>query len=110
MQLLQKESMSKPDKAAPVPGPLDAPAAPSATVPVKALPKSASIPTSASKPPQAAPVEVEKSFKEPLVEGMEGKEEYGYIVTNQRSAFVLIAMCSYYLWSFVEKNGEQLMR
>uniref|UniRef100_A0A3B5LNL1 Protein tyrosine phosphatase receptor type Na n=1 Tax=Xiphophorus couchianus TaxID=32473 RepID=A0A3B5LNL1_9TELE len=75
--------MSKPDKAAPVPGPLDAPAAPSATVPDKALPKSASIPTSTSKPPQAAPVEVEKSFKEPLVEGMEGKEEYGYIVTNQ---------------------------
>ncbi|XP_054887338.1 protein tyrosine phosphatase receptor type Na [Poeciliopsis prolifica] len=83
MQLLQKESMSKPDKAPSVPGPLDAPAASSATVTDKALPKSASIPTSTSKPPQAAPAEVEKSFKELLAEGVEGKEEYGYIVTNQ---------------------------
>uniref|UniRef100_A0A3B3VL82 Protein tyrosine phosphatase receptor type Na n=1 Tax=Poecilia latipinna TaxID=48699 RepID=A0A3B3VL82_9TELE len=66
MQLLQKESVSKPDKAAPVPGPRDAPAASSAIVPDKALPKSPSIPTSASKPPQAAPAEVEKSFKDPL--------------------------------------------
>ncbi|KAM4730953.1 protein tyrosine phosphatase receptor type Na [Anableps anableps] len=83
MQLLQKESMSKPEKAAPVPGPPNAPAATSATLSDKILPKSASIPTSASKPPQAVPVEVEKGFKEPLVEGTEGKEEYGYIVTNQ---------------------------
>ncbi|XP_047227416.1 protein tyrosine phosphatase receptor type Na isoform X2 [Girardinichthys multiradiatus] len=81
MQLMQ--SVSKPETAAPVPVPLDAPAASSTILPDKTLPKSTSLPTSASRPPQAAPAEVEKGFKEPLVEGTGGKEEYGYIVTNQ---------------------------
>uniref|UniRef100_A0A3Q2QE70 Protein tyrosine phosphatase receptor type Na n=1 Tax=Fundulus heteroclitus TaxID=8078 RepID=A0A3Q2QE70_FUNHE len=83
IQLLQKESMPKPEKAAPVPGPLDAPTASSAPLPDKTLAKNASLPTSASRPPQAAPAEFEKGFKEPLVDGTGGKEEYGYIVTNQ---------------------------
>ncbi|XP_015259190.1 PREDICTED: receptor-type tyrosine-protein phosphatase-like N [Cyprinodon variegatus] len=82
-ELLQKESMSKPEKAVPVPGLLDSPAASSTKHPDKTLPKSATLPTSASRPPQAAPVEVEKDFGEPLMEGTGGKEEYGYIVTNQ---------------------------
>ncbi|XP_041858051.1 protein tyrosine phosphatase receptor type Na isoform X2 [Melanotaenia boesemani] len=81
-ELLKKESVSKQEK--PVPGPPDALPAPSSTsVPDAPPAKSASLPPSASQPPQAAPAETGHTFKEPLVEGTGGKEEYGYIVTNQ---------------------------
>lgn len=105
MQLLQRESLSKPEKAAPVTGPLDATAASSSTLNDKSVPKSARLPVPTSRPPQAAPAEVEKGFKEPLVEGTGVKEEYGYIVTNQRSAFVLIAtyICNHFF--HLEKNN-----
>ncbi|XP_017279362.1 protein tyrosine phosphatase receptor type Na isoform X2 [Kryptolebias marmoratus] len=82
MQLLKKESMSKPER--PAPSPPDAPPAPSsASLPDVPPLKSASLPTSASKPPQSASGDSGKDFKDPLVEGAGAKEEYGYIVTNQ---------------------------
>ncbi|XP_070693630.1 protein tyrosine phosphatase receptor type Na [Pempheris klunzingeri] len=88
MQLLKTDSVShKPEKPGPVPGPPDAPPAPSSTsVPATPAAKSASLPTSASQPPQTAPAEAGQGLKEkglPLVEGTGAKEEYGYIVTNQ---------------------------
>ncbi|XP_037645727.1 protein tyrosine phosphatase receptor type Na isoform X2 [Sebastes umbrosus] len=91
MQLLKADSVShKPEKPAPVPGPLNAPPAPSsASVPATLLAKSAVHPPSASRPPQAAPAAAAgQGLKEqgppvPLVEGTGAKEEYGYIVTNQ---------------------------
>jgi len=87
MQLLKKESVSKPEKPAAVPGPPDDPPAPSsASVPDTPPAKSASLPPSASKPPHSVPAEDWHTFKESLVEGAGAKEEYGYIVTNQRSA------------------------
>lgn len=91
MQLLKTDSVSrKPDKPAPVPGPPDAPPAPSSTsIPATAPTKGAGLPPSASQPPQAAPAEAGQGLKKqglPLVDGTGGKEEYGYIVTNQRSA------------------------
>lgn len=91
MQLLKADSVShKPEKPAPVPGPPDAPPAPSsASVPVTPPAKSASLPASASQPPQAAPAGAGQGLTDqrpPLVEGTGAKEEYGYIVTNQRSA------------------------
>lgn len=91
MQLLKTDSVSrKPEKPAPVPGPPDAPPAPSsASVPATPPAKSASLLPSASQPPQSAPAEAGQGLKEkapPLVEGAGAKEEYGYIVTNQRSA------------------------
>lgn len=94
MQVLKTDSMSnKPQKPAPVPGPPDVPPAPSSAS-VSATPpaRSASLPPSVSQPPQASPVEAGQGLKKqepPLVEGAGAKEEYGYIVTNQRSAFKL---------------------
>ncbi len=91
MQLLKTDSVShKPEKPAPVPGPPDAPPAPSsASVPATPPAKSPSLHPPASQPPQAAPAEAGQGLKEqrpPLVEGTGAKEEYGYIVTNHRSA------------------------
>lgn len=92
MQLLKKESASEPEKPAPAPGPPDGPpATSSASIPDAAPLKSASIPTSASKPPQTTTGDSGKDFKGPLVEGTGAKEEYGYIVTNQRSALLITA-------------------
>lgn len=97
MQLLKTDSMSnKPQKPAPVPGSPDAAPAPSSAS-VSATPpaRSASLPPSASQPPKASPVEAGQGLKNqepPLVEGTGAKEEYGYIVTNQRSALYLIKM------------------
>lgn len=95
MQLFKTDSVSrKPEKPAAVPGPPNAPPATSspssssikATTPTK---KDA-LPPSASQPPQTAPAaEAEQGVKEqglPLADGAGGKEQYGYIVTNQRSA------------------------
>uniref|UniRef100_A0A8C9YBA8 Protein tyrosine phosphatase receptor type Na n=1 Tax=Sander lucioperca TaxID=283035 RepID=A0A8C9YBA8_SANLU len=77
----------KPEKPVPVPGPPDAPPGPPSTsVPTTPPAKSASLPPSASQPPQAAPAETGQSLKKqglPLVEGTGAKEEYGYIYTNQ---------------------------
>lgn len=93
MQLLKTDSVAhKPEKPAPVPvsGPAAAPPAPSSVLAPATVPaKSASLPPSASQAPQAAPAAPEVGLKEhglPLVEGTGGKEEYGYIVTNRRSA------------------------
>lgn len=91
MQLLKTDSVSnKPQKPAPVPGPPDAPSASSSTSVSSTPPaKSSSHSPSASQPPQAAPAEAEHGVREqepPLIEGAGAKEEYGYIVTNQRSA------------------------
>uniref|UniRef100_A0A8C3AYL8 Protein tyrosine phosphatase receptor type Na n=1 Tax=Cyclopterus lumpus TaxID=8103 RepID=A0A8C3AYL8_CYCLU len=88
MQLLKTDSVShKPEKHAPVPGPHDAPPAPtSASVPSPPQAKSASLLPSASQPPQVAPAKGGHGLKEqgpPLVEGTGAKEEYGYIVTSQ---------------------------
>lgn len=89
MQMLKTDSVSnKPQKAAPVPGPPEAPPAPpSASVPATSPAKMASPPSPATQPPQAAPEEAEQGLKEqgpPLVEGVGAKEEYGYIVTDHR--------------------------
>ncbi|KAA8588253.1 hypothetical protein FQN60_001447 [Etheostoma spectabile] len=88
MQLLKTDSVShKPEKPVPVPGSPDAPPVPASTsVPTTPPAKSASLPPSASQPPQAAPAETGQSLKKqglPLVEGTGAKEEYGYIYTNQ---------------------------
>lgn len=96
MQLLKKESVSKPerpDSASGPPGPPPGPPpAPSSNYIPDAPPlKSASLPTSASNPPQSTPGDSGKDFKDPLVEGAGAKEEYGYIVTNQRSALLITA-------------------
>lgn len=107
MQLLKADSVShKPEKPAPVPGPLNAPPAPSsASVPATLLAKSAVHPPSASRPPQAAPAAAAgQGLKEqgppvPLVEGTGAKEEYGYIVTNQRSALDQIQLSALLLLS-----------
>lgn len=97
MQLLKTDNVSnKPQKPAPVPGPPDAPPA-SSLVSTTAPAGSASLPPSVSQPPQASPVEAGHGLKEqqpPLVEGTGAKEEYGYIVTNQRSALDLIEIFS----------------
>lgn len=85
----QKQTL-KTDSGSKKPQRPDAPPAPSsASVPVTPPVKSASLPPSASQPPQAAPAEAGQGLKEqglPLVEGTGAKEEYGYIVTNRRSA------------------------
>lgn len=96
MQLLKTDSVShKPAKPAPVPGPPAAPpATSSASVPATPPAKSASKSPSASQPPQVAPAEAGHGLKEqgpPLVEGTGAKEEYGYIITNQRSALSQIS-------------------
>ncbi|KAK5861268.1 hypothetical protein PBY51_022678 [Eleginops maclovinus] len=88
MQLLKTDSVAqKPAKPVPVPGPPDAPPAPSsASVSATSPAKSLHLPPSTSLPPQAAPAEAGKGSKEqglPLVEGTGAKEQYGYIVTNQ---------------------------
>ncbi|XP_029980249.1 protein tyrosine phosphatase receptor type Na [Sphaeramia orbicularis] len=88
MQLLKSDSATgKPEKPAPVPGPPNAPPAPSsASAPATSPVKSAGLPLSVSHPPQAPPAETGQGLKEekpPLVEGTGAKEEYGYIVTNQ---------------------------
>lgn len=83
MQLLKTESVShKPERPASVPGPPDAPPAPS-LVPTTASTKKGNLPPSASKPTQAAPAQAGQE-ELPLVTSTGGKEEYGYIVTNQR--------------------------
>lgn len=97
MQLLKTDSVSnKPQKSAPVLGRPDAHAAPpappapsSVSAPATPPAKSTTLPTSASQPPQAAPAEAGQGLKEqgpPNVKGSGAKEEYFYIVTNQRSA------------------------
>ncbi|XP_037344724.1 protein tyrosine phosphatase receptor type Na [Pungitius pungitius] len=88
MQLLKTNSYSqKPGRPAPAPGPPGAPAAPTfSSVPATPQAKSASLPPSASQPPQAAPAEAGPGLKEQGLEPVEGtgaKEEYGYIVTDQ---------------------------
>lgn len=88
MQLLKTDSISnKPEKPVPV-----APVPSTASVQVTPSSKSSSLPPSASQPPQAAPAEAGLDFKGqglPVVESTGAKEEYGYIVTNQRSALDL---------------------
>ncbi len=91
MQLLKTDSVArKPEKPAPAPGPPNASPAPaSLSVPATPPAKSPSLLHAASQPPQAAPAEAGQGLKEqglPLVEGAGVKEEYGYIVTNRRSA------------------------
>lgn len=86
MQVLKTDGVSsKIEKPVPAPSPPDAPHAPSsASVSATAPAKSAGLPPSAHQPPQAAlGVELNKQGP-PLVEGTGAKEEYGYIVTNQR--------------------------
>ncbi|XP_040003585.1 protein tyrosine phosphatase receptor type Na [Xiphias gladius] len=84
---LKEKQTLKTDSGSKKPQRPDAPPAPSsASVPVTPPVKSASLPPSASQPPQAAPAEAGQGLKEqglPLVEGTGAKEEYGYIVTNR---------------------------
>lgn len=93
MQLFKTDSVSrKPEKPAPVPGSPNAPPASSSSSSIKATAptRKDALPPSASQPPQTAPAaEAEQGVKEqglPLADGAGGKEQYGYIVTNQRSA------------------------
>ena len=85
MQLFKTDSESrKPEKPPAVPGLPDVPPAPSSTsAPAAAPTKSASPPAAGSQPTQAAPT---GQHGLPLVDGTGSKEEYGYIVTNQRSS------------------------
>lgn len=93
MQQFKSDALPrKPEKAAAVPAPPDAPPASSSSVTtsVKATAptRKDAFPPSASQPPQAAPAaDAGQAVKElglPLPEGTGGKEQYGYIVTNQR--------------------------
>lgn len=96
MQLFKTDSVSrKPEKPAPVSGPPDATPASSSSsssiiIEAAAPTRKDALPPSASQPPQTAPAaEAEQGVKEqglPLADGTGGKEQYGYIVTNQRSA------------------------
>lgn len=94
MQLFKTDSVSrKPEEPAPIPGPPNAPPVSSSSSSlIKATPptRKDALPPSVSQPPQTAPAaEAEQGVKEqglPLADGAGGKEQYGYIVTNQRSA------------------------
>lgn len=92
MQLLKKESVSKPERPDSASGPPDPPPALSSNS-IQDAPalKSADLPTSASDSPQSTPRDSEKDFKDTVAEGTGAKEEYGYIVTNQRSALLITA-------------------
>ncbi|XP_029936530.1 protein tyrosine phosphatase receptor type Na [Myripristis murdjan] len=84
-QLLKTDRVSsKPEKPAST---ANTPAVPSsAPAPVPAPAKTPNLAPPASQTPQAAPAEAGHGPKDqelPLVEGTGGKEEYGYIVTNQ---------------------------
>ncbi|KAF6714539.1 Receptor-type tyrosine-protein phosphatase-like N [Oryzias melastigma] len=74
LQLLKKQSVSKPEKTLHLDSPQHLF---SASIPASPPPKSPGSPPS---PPQVPP---EHHFKEPVVEGAGAKEEYGYIYTNR---------------------------
>ncbi|KAM3608162.1 uncharacterized protein V6R79_020257 [Siganus canaliculatus] len=87
LQLLKTDSVSrKPEKPKLIPD-IPVPASSTTSLPATAPAKSASISSSpTSQSPQPAPAEAGQGLKEqglPLVGGTGGKEEYGYIVTNQ---------------------------
>lgn len=87
MQLIKTDSVPlKPEKPVAVLEPPDAPPAPSSiSISAPATTKiSGSVP-SVSQAPQAAPAETGQSLKDLPLDGTGGKEEYGYIFTNQRS-------------------------
>lgn len=88
MQLLKTDSVSnKPQR----PASPDAPPVPS-SAPATTPARGATPPPSGPQPPQASPVEAGQGLKKqepPLVEGTGAKEEYGYIVTNNRSVLDL---------------------
>lgn len=87
MQLMKTDSVSlKPEKPAAILQPPDAPSAPSSsTSSTPATTKTSGSVHSVSQAPHATPAELGQSFNLPL-DGTGGKEEYGYIFTNQRSA------------------------
>ncbi|XP_034041811.1 protein tyrosine phosphatase receptor type Na [Thalassophryne amazonica] len=91
---LKKFQLLKPSSAShklgaplPAPNPPDAPPIPSsASFPVTTAAKGSILPPPAVQPPQAEPAQtglVSKEQDVPLIEDTGGKEEYGYIVTNQ---------------------------
>lgn len=83
-QLLKTDSVTgKPEKPAPVP-PNAPPAFSSLSVPAPSPAKTAGHPLPAAPPPLTETEIGPKEQKPPLVEGTGAKEEYGYIVTNQR--------------------------
>lgn len=87
MQLMKTDSVSlKPEKPAAVLQSPDAPPAPSSsTSSTRATTKTSGSVHSVSQAPHATPAELGQSLNLPL-DGTGGKEEYGYIFTNQRSA------------------------
>lgn len=94
MQLIKTDSAPlKPEKPAKALDPPDAPPAPSSTfTPASAPTKSSgsgSVP-SVSQPTHAT--ETRQSLKDLPLDGTGGKEEYGYIFTNQRSELVSIQL------------------
>ncbi|TNN03125.1 hypothetical protein fugu_000154 [Takifugu bimaculatus] len=90
MQLVKTDSAPlKPEKPATVLDPPDAPPAPSSTL-ISAPTKSSGSVPSASQPTHAT--EPGQSLKDLPLDGTGGKEEYGYIFTNQRSELVFIQL------------------
>lgn len=90
MQLVKTDSAPlKPEKPATVLDPPHAPPAPSSTL-ISAPTKSSGSVPSASQPTHAT--EPGHSLKDLPLDGTGGKEEYGYIFTNQRSELVFIQL------------------
>lgn len=93
MQLVKTDSASlKPEKPATVLDLPDAPLAPSSTLVSAPTKSSGSVPP-ASQPTRAT--EPGQSLKDLPLDGTGGKEEYGYIFTNQRSELVFIRLFSF---------------
>lgn len=90
MQLIKTDGAPlKPEKPAAVLEPPDAPPAPSSisTFAPTTTKISGSVP-SVSQAPHATPAETGQSLKDLPLDGTGGKEEYGYIFTNKRSALL----------------------
>lgn len=92
MQLIKTDSAPlQPEKPANALDPPDAPPAPSSTfAPASAPAKSSGSVPSVSQPTRAT--ETQQSLKDLPLDGTGGKEEYGYIFTDQRSELVSLPL------------------
>lgn len=90
MQLVKTDSAPpKPEKPATVLDPPDAPPAPSSTLLSAPTKSSGSVPSASQPTHTTGPGQ---SLKDLPLDGTGGKEEYGYIFTNQRSELVFIQL------------------